>query len=203
MKKFFIYTDGGIAPVHGNSIGYGGFGVVVADSDGTTVLASQAGHLASDRVTNQQAELAAAAAGIRLAREISSEPPHVVLSSDSAYVVNCFKEAWWVKWVAGARPWTNSSGKPVENEDLWRDLLSLVSQTCIVLTMRLGPNPWRKLKSEDAAAIKTAYLTGTSVDFQKVRGHSGIALNEAVDRLAGAGKLGSSFTRMGATSHVL
>jgi ribonuclease HI len=49
------------------------------------------------------------------------EPLEVV--SDSTYVVNCFKQRWWVKWVANG--WVNSTKKPVANRDLWEPLVCL------------------------------------------------------------------------------
>ena len=43
-------------------------------------------------------------------------PVHVV--SDSTYVVNCFRQKWWVGWKR--RGWRNTQGKPVANRDLWQ-----------------------------------------------------------------------------------
>jgi ribonuclease HI len=48
----------------------------------------------------------------------------VQVYSDSAYVVNCFLQKWYVKWKRNG--WVNSAGKPVENKDLWEALLGLV-----------------------------------------------------------------------------
>lgn len=44
--------------------------------------------------------------------------------SDSAYVVNCFRERWWVGWES--RGWRNARRQPVANQDLWRPLVELV-----------------------------------------------------------------------------
>jgi len=43
--------------------------------------------------------------------------------SDSTYVVNCFRDRWWVGW--RKRGWRNSQGKPVANRDLWEPLIDL------------------------------------------------------------------------------
>ena len=43
--------------------------------------------------------------------------------SDSTYVVNCFRDGWWEKWVA--KGWTGSARQPVANRDLWEPLVDL------------------------------------------------------------------------------
>jgi hypothetical protein len=42
--------------------------------------------------------------------------------SDSAYVVNCFKQGWHENWEQNG--WKNAKRQPVENQDLWRPLLA-------------------------------------------------------------------------------
>jgi len=44
--------------------------------------------------------------------------------SDSAYVINCFRDRWYVRWRANG--WKNAQKKPVENRDLWETLLAEV-----------------------------------------------------------------------------
>jgi ribonuclease HI len=43
--------------------------------------------------------------------------------SDSTYVVKCFNDRWWEKWLA--KGWINSQRKPVANRDLWEPLIDL------------------------------------------------------------------------------
>lgn len=50
----------------------------------------------------------------------------VTIVSDSTYVVNCFRDRWWVKWKANG--WRNSKKEPVANTDLWMPLVDLVQQ---------------------------------------------------------------------------
>ncbi len=47
--------------------------------------------------------------------------------SDSTYVVNCFRDGWWVRWQANG--WRNAKKQPVANVDIWRPLVDLVSRT--------------------------------------------------------------------------
>lgn len=72
---------------------------------------------AEPHTTNQRMEL-------RAALEALSEldgPVQVV--SDSAYVVNCFRDEWHAGW--RKRGWRTSGRKPVANRDLWEPLVEL------------------------------------------------------------------------------
>ena len=53
----------------------------------------------------------------------SLEGPLVIVS-DSTYVVNCFRDRWWVRWKANG--WKNAKKEPVANVDLWQPLIELV-----------------------------------------------------------------------------
>jgi ribonuclease HI len=46
----------------------------------------------------------------------------VLLHSDSAYIVNCFRDRWWERWQQNG--WKNAQKKPVVNRDLWERLLA-------------------------------------------------------------------------------
>lgn len=69
--------------------------------------------------TNQRMEIRAAFEAVKAL----SGPLEVV--SDSAYVVNCFKDRWWTGW--HKRGWLNSQKKPVANRDLWEPFIELVN----------------------------------------------------------------------------
>ena len=45
----------------------------------------------------------------------------VVIYSDSAYAINCFEKQWYATWMKNG--WTNSSGDPVANADLWMEII--------------------------------------------------------------------------------
>ena len=45
----------------------------------------------------------------------------VKIYSDSAYLVNCWKQNWWRGWQANG--WKNSKKEPVANPDLWMGLI--------------------------------------------------------------------------------
>jgi len=106
LETIEVYTDGAC---RGNP-GPGGWAWAV---DGGQ---SGSGHDAA--TTNQRMEVRAALEAVR------SLPGHLVVVSDSTYVVNCFRDRWWAGW--RARGWLSSAKKPVANRDLWEPLVDLV-----------------------------------------------------------------------------
>lgn len=101
-----VYTDGACS---GNP-GPGGWAWAI---DGGRY---QSGY--EEHTTNQRMEVKAALEAVRA----NAGPVEVV--SDSTYVVNCFRDAWYVGW--RTRGWLNSQKKPVANRDLWEPLIDLV-----------------------------------------------------------------------------
>lgn len=51
------------------------------------------------------------------------EPCEVAVHSDSAYTVNAFNNGWVFGWEKSG--WKKADNKPVLNDDLWKELLSL------------------------------------------------------------------------------
>lgn len=70
--------------------------------------------------TNQRMELTAA---LKACQEVERMDAfaRVKLYSDSAYLVNCWKQNWWRAWLANG--WKNSKKQPVANDDLWMGLI--------------------------------------------------------------------------------
>jgi len=90
------------------------------------VLATPGGHVRElagreDATTNNRMEMTAVISGLRAARPLSGP---MVIHSDSTYVLEGI-----TRWIFGwkRRGWKTSEGGPVKNEDLWRELDSLVS----------------------------------------------------------------------------
>jgi ribonuclease HI len=77
---------------------------------------------ADPRTTNQRMEITAVLEALRRLLP-GSGPRGLHVRSDSTYVVNCFRQRWWVGWYR--RGWKNAAGKPVANRDLWEPLLEL------------------------------------------------------------------------------
>jgi ribonuclease HI len=105
-----VYTDGACS---GNP-GPGGWAWAVAP-EGTPSASG-----GDPRTTNQRMEITAVLEAVR------ARPGPLHVMSDSTYVVNCFRDRWWVNWQRNG--WRNSKRQPVANRDLWEPLVDLVNQ---------------------------------------------------------------------------
>ncbi|GAB7387429.1 ribonuclease HI [Bacillaceae bacterium] len=112
MKEVTIYTDGACS---GNP-GPGGWGAVLLYGEHAKEISG-----AEPNTTNNRMELTAVIEALKRLKE----PCRVKLYSDSAYVVNCFRQGWYRNWMKNG--WVNSKKQPVENKDLWQELLRLTA----------------------------------------------------------------------------
>lgn len=110
MKEVTIYTDGACS---GNP-GPGGWGAVLMYGEHRKEISGGDAH-----TTNNRMELT----GPIEALELLKQPCKVRLYSDSAYLVNAFKQRWIANWQRNG--WQTSQKKPVENKELWQRLLEL------------------------------------------------------------------------------
>lgn len=127
MSTYVIYTDGS-ANV-GDKTGAWGYAIIDAETD--TVVREDCQFV--QPTTNNRMEIQAVLEGLKQLRP--DTPAEVV--SDSAYVVNCFLDGWWKKWVRNN--WYATSG-PVKNVDLWQELLNLVHEK------RTAPIKWTHIR---------------------------------------------------------
>jgi ribonuclease HI len=138
-----IYTDGACS---GNP-GPGGWAALLQYNGKEKELSG-----ADRATTNNRMEMTAV---IRALQELK-KPCHVRLHSDSALIINAMTQGWIANWQA--RGWRKADKKPVENRELWEEMLA---------AMRTHRVEWIKVKghSDDArnnrvdalavAAIKT------------------------------------------------
>lgn len=83
------------------------------------------------RTTNPRMELTAALDCLRTLEG------RVELVSDSTYLVNCFRNRWWERWLQ--KGWLNAKGKPVANRDLWEPIIEMFQSGRVSLRMD-GPD---------------------------------------------------------------
>lgn len=122
-----VFTDGASSPD-----GRGGWAFVVV-KNGTEMLR---GRGAAFGVTHQRMEIRAVAEGLLAAPK---DVP-VTVVGDSAYVIDCFRYEWHVKWESNG--WKNYSKKPVANRDEWERLLA-------ALRARDAETAWERIKGHN------------------------------------------------------
>ena len=161
MKLIEIFTDGACSQ---NGTWEGGWGFYIK-TDAIGVMGYEL------KTTNNRMELTAVIRGLRTAifnqkanLEIEEaiepflEKPlallRIIIYTDSSYVANAYNKKWIVNWKRNG--WKNSKKETVKNKDLWEELDEIVSK-------------------------KDARYT---IEFVKVKGHSGVEGNEIADTLA-------------------
>jgi ribonuclease HI len=110
-KMVEIFTDGAC---RGNP-GPGGWGALLRYNGTERELYGY-----QPETTNNQMELMAAIQGL----ETLTRPCHVVLTTDSKYVMQGITE-----WISGwkRKGWKTAAGKPVKNQELWQRLDAAVA----------------------------------------------------------------------------
>jgi ribonuclease HI len=103
VKEVTIYTDGACS---GNP-GPGGWAAILMYGEHTKEISG-----GDVKTTNNRMELMAVIQSLKMLKQ----PCKVKVCSDSAYIVNCFHDKWYVKWEKFGFK---------KNEDLWRQLLAL------------------------------------------------------------------------------
>ena len=110
LKRVIVYTDGACS---GNP-GPGGWAAILRYGSHERVLAGSESH-----TTNNRMEMRAAIEALSAMKE----PVHAVVHTDSAYLARAFTEGWVNNWQRNG--WRNAKKKPVENRDLWEQLVEL------------------------------------------------------------------------------
>lgn len=139
--KLEIYTDGSSL---GNP-GPGGWGTVVVCGN---KIVHEIGGFDKD-TTNNRMELQAAIEALKYI--IREEAKDITIYADSAYVLGGVTN-WIFGWEKNG--WRTSKKEPVLNQDLWKELISLVRE-----------------------------FNG-KINWQKVKGHSGHVYNDRADEIA-------------------
>ncbi|KAG0190600.1 Ribonuclease H1 [Apophysomyces sp. BC1034] len=143
LPELVIYTDGASSK-NGSVKARAGFGVYWGDDHPNNVSERLFG-----KQTNQRAE---ASAVIRALEQTLDDPRQLEIRTDSQYVIKAVYE-WSRGWKRNG--WKSSTGNPVQNRDLFENMLSLID--------RRGHH-------------------NTSIVY--VPGHKGVYGNEMADRLA-------------------
>ena len=117
QNELIVYTDGGCS---GNP-GAGGWGCVIIDETASEKAKELCFSGGEQCTTNNRMELQAVISGL----EALKEPCIVELYSDSKYVIDALEKGWVYGWKK--KGWIKSDKKPVQNVDLWEQLLPLLA----------------------------------------------------------------------------
>ncbi|MDD6154198.1 MAG: ribonuclease HI [Eubacteriales bacterium] len=116
-KILYIHTDGACSG-NQNDKNIGGWGAVLDYAGHRKEL-----HGGEVDTTNNRMELTAVIEAFRCLKKQGND---VIVATDSSYVANCFRQNWHRNWQRNG--WMTKSRKPVENKELWQELISLVDQ---------------------------------------------------------------------------
>lgn len=115
MKTIYLYTDGACSGNQHES-NVGGYGAILQYGEHLKEI-----YGGEKNTTNNIMELLGVIEAMKL---IKDKNVNIEVYSDSAYVVECFKKKWYVNWEKNG--WKTSKKTPVENRELWEELLALV-----------------------------------------------------------------------------
>lgn len=144
-----IYTDGACS---GNP-GPGGWGAILMVGEHKKELSGS-----ENETTNNRMELYAAIEALSALKK----PCEVKLHSDSAYLVNAFTNGWIQSWMKN--DWRKSDKKPVENKDLWEQLVELTGKHAVTFVKVKGhsDNEFNNRCDEMAVAAYRALMVPTN-----------------------------------------
>lgn len=138
-----IYTDGACSG-NQNDENLGGWGAVLEYGDHEKTLFG-----GEKNTTNNRMEMTAL---IKALEALNREGLKIRVFSDSAYLMNCFREKWYEKWLLNN--WTTSNKSPVENQDLWEKLLLQINRHTIEFYRVKGHVNLSSKKTNFAALFK-------------------------------------------------
>lgn len=159
MTKVLLFSDGAC---RGNQEEFntGGYGALLIYGKHRKEI-----HGGARNTTNNIMELTGMIEGLKALKrkDISLE-----IYSDSAYIINAFRENWVDKWLLNG--WKTASKKDVENKELWQELISLVRACDKVEFYKIKGH-----LSVDSASVENWY--------QKFRAQKEVSLDEFKDYL--------------------
>ena len=175
MAILRIYTDGACSGNQSEK-NVGGWGAVLEYGEHKKELFG-----GEVNTTNNRMELTAV---IEALKALKSPKQRIQIFTDSSYVANCFREKWYVSW--GKNGWKGASKKPVENQELWKELLALVRQhDAEFFRVKGHVNLSSKNTNFDALYEKFLEWNGAGFSFEDFKYVTG--MNNLADELANRG----------------
>jgi len=193
--KYSVYCDGGVNP-HTNT---GGTGMVFIRNNDVIHTISNS-YVSTDEIkvcpTNQQMELKACLDALEgldtliKTKQITSPLPMSVVTftivSDSAYLVNCFKNRWFASWFKNG--FKNASKNQIENIELWMAIFARNSETRSLYNTNEMQKKYGHLEFFKEFVDTCNTFVSYKLQFNWVKGHSSDPFNAMADKLATEGK---------------
>lgn len=152
MEKIEIYTDGSAL---GNP-GPGGYGIVLKWRD-VRKTASKG----FEKTTNNRMELLAAIEALHMLNDFALDK-HIVIYSDSKYVIDAVEKKWVFNWV-------KKGFKNKANDDLWRRFLAIYPRYTIRFVWVKGHSGVPENEVCDDLAKKAAEGENLNVDYGYIK----------------------------------
>ncbi|TNE73435.1 ribonuclease HI [bacterium] len=139
--EVIIYTDGACS---GNP-GPGGWAAYLEFNGKSKTISG------SDKeTTNNRMEMMA----VIKALQALKKPCLVNIHSDSALIINAFTQNWIGNWIR--KGWKKADNKPVENKDLWEEMLSVMEKHQVKWTKVKGHSTDEKNNLVDKLAVEAS-----------------------------------------------
>lgn len=119
MDNINIYCDGACLSNGAENGGIGGWAFLAFDADDFKEFIRLTGN--ESNTTNNRMELTAIARALQWTTQLNVTDTVFTIFSDSAYVMNCFLQKWYVNWQNNN--WQTSKCMPVLNQDLWEEII--------------------------------------------------------------------------------
>lgn len=110
-----IYTDGSLKKL--GKITFGAWAFIATRDQQSFHIDAQSCH----NTTNQRMELTAVLKALKYIEQYRRPSEKIIIYTDSAYIINCYLQEWYIKWQRIG--WINANGSPVANVDLWKEII--------------------------------------------------------------------------------
>lgn len=174
-KTVNIYTDGACSG-NQDEKNFGGWGAIL--EYGKHKKEAFGGETDT---TNNRMELTALAEALDM---LTREDLPVRVFSDSAYLIRCMNEKWYMNWEKNG--WKNAAKKPVENRDLWERIIKHLSKHDFIFYLVKGHV---NLDSEkiDVDKLYKNFMAKNGSSFSRQDFEYITSMNNKADALANAG----------------
>lgn len=174
-KILRIYTDGGCSGNQSDE-NLGGWGSILEFAGVTKEL-----YGSEANTTNNRMEMTAL---LEAFKAIKKDGQTIIAFSDSSYLMDCFRKKWYVNWQKNG--WKNAKKQPVENRDLWEQLLPFLDKHSITFC-RVKGHVNLDSKNTDAEKLYEKFLEWNGTGFSFEEFIHVIDMNNRADELANIG----------------